>query len=104
MIPILEPKHYWECPNCDQTKTTHEAKPHTAFHICSGLRNITAPFVPVGTKCKVELKEREDYLGDEEVFMSEDGRPVMSVVTTRDDGQDCTVFARCARGSGIRGD
>lgn len=52
--------------------------------------------VPDGTTCKVEAVERDDYVGSEQVTVDGDGRPVMAVVTTRDDGQDCTVFAPCA--------
>ncbi len=54
--------------------------------------------VPAGTKCKVESHEREDYVGQERVFLSPEGRPVMNVTTTRDDGQDVAVFAPTAAG------
>jgi hypothetical protein len=96
MIPILRPEHHWVCPNCDQVHVTHEREPHTPFHPCRGLRGLTAPFVPEGTKCKVESKEREDYVGKELVQTDGEGRPVMSVVTTRDEGQDCAVMAPTA--------
>ena len=52
--------------------------------------------IPAGTRCKVETHEREDYLGTEMVRVDGDGRPIMSVTTTRDNGQDCVVFAPCA--------
>jgi hypothetical protein len=52
--------------------------------------------VPEGTKCKVEAKEREDYIGNDMVQLDGEGRPVMSLVTTREDGQDCTVYAPTA--------
>jgi hypothetical protein len=52
--------------------------------------------VPVGTRCKVEAVEREDYINGDLVQVDGDGRPVMSVITTRDDGQDCTVYAPTA--------
>jgi hypothetical protein len=52
-----------------------------------------------GTKAKVETHEREDYIGTDDVRLHE-GRPVMSVVTTRDDGQDVAVFAPTANGQG----
>jgi len=52
--------------------------------------------VPAGTRCKVEAREREDYIGNEQVQTDINGRPVMSVVTTRDDGQDVAVFAPTA--------
>jgi hypothetical protein len=57
--------------------------------------------LPAGTKAKVELREREDYVGREKVALDpERGRPVQSVVTTRDDGQDTAVFAPTATLSG----
>jgi hypothetical protein len=52
--------------------------------------------VPAGTSCKVEAVERGDYVGRETVQTDGEGRPVQSVVTTRDDGQDCTVYAPTA--------
>jgi hypothetical protein len=52
--------------------------------------------VPAGLRCSVETREREDYIGREDVQYDGNGRPVMSVVTTRDDGQDCLVLAPCA--------
>jgi hypothetical protein len=52
--------------------------------------------VPEGTKCKIEATEREDYVGHENVQVNEENKPIMSVVTTRDDGQDCAVLAPCA--------
>jgi len=50
---------------------------------------------------EVEAREREDYVGTEKVQTDEDGRPVMSVVTTRDNGQDTAVYAPVATG-GVR--
>jgi hypothetical protein len=52
--------------------------------------------VPDGLRCKVEAVEREDYVGKEMVQTDGDGRPVMAVVTTRDDGNDVAVLAPCA--------
>jgi hypothetical protein len=48
-----------------------------------------------GTSCKVEAREREDYIGRDMVQTDGEGRPVMSVVTTRDEGTDCAVLAPC---------
>lgn len=96
MIPILTPVTRWVCPNCVVTDVTHEPRPHTRFHTCRGLRGLTAPMVPAGTKCKIEVQEREDYVGTERVQTDANGRPVMSIVTTRDNGQDCAVFAPTA--------
>jgi hypothetical protein len=48
----------------------------------------------------VEAVEREDYVGKEVVTTDGEGRPVMAVETTRDDGNDVAVFAPCAQLSG----
>ena len=97
MIPILAQRHEWYCPNCRVEDVTTEPRPHTRFHTCPALRGLTAPMLPKGTAAKVELREREDYVGNEIVQLDpERGRPVMSVVTTRDDGQDAIVFAPTA--------
>jgi hypothetical protein len=93
---ILAPERRWSCPNCDLEEVTHEAKPHSRFHSCRGLKGLTAPMVPAGTRCKVEAVERGDWVGTEDVTYDGDGRPVMAVVTTRDHGQDTAVFAPCA--------
>jgi hypothetical protein len=90
----------WNCPNCSAEDVTNEPRPHTRFHVCPGLRGLTAPMVPAGISAKVEAREREDYVGSEDVQTDANGRPVMSIVTTRDDGQDVTVFAPTAHGKG----
>jgi hypothetical protein len=96
-IPLLAvPERRWECPNCDLTDVTREAQPHSRFHNCAGLAGLSAPMVPAGTRCKVTAHEREDYIGAEDVQYDGDGRPIMAIVTTRDEGQDCTVLAPCA--------
>lgn len=94
---LAPPVRHWSCPNCDLVHVTHEARPHTPFHPCRGLRGLVSPFVPAGTRAKVEAREREDYVGGESVRKDGEGRPIMSVVTTRDDGQDVAVFAPVAR-------
>lgn len=92
----LAAERRWECPNCDFTDVTHEAAPHTRFHNCPGLAGLSAPMVPAGTRCKVEAVERGDYVGGQLVQTDGNGRPVMSVVTTRDDGTDAAVYAPTA--------
>lgn len=52
--------------------------------------------VEAGVKAKVEAVERGDYIGSDDVQVDNEGRPVMSVVTVRDDGQDCVVYAPTA--------
>ena len=101
-VPILTPPvRDWYCPNCGLTDQTREARPHTRMHTCAKLRGLTYPMVPAGVAAKVEAREREDYVGTEKVQTDEDGRPVMSVVTTRDNGQDTAVYAPVATG-GVR--
>jgi hypothetical protein len=98
-VLLPTPEHHWSCPNCDVTHVTRETKPHTPFHPCRGLRGLQAPFVTDGLKAKVEAVERGDWVGREVVTTDGEGRPVMAVVTTRDEGTDCAVFAPMARGS-----
>jgi hypothetical protein len=95
-VLLSAPEHRWECPNCNFTDVTRQVEPHTRFHQCRGMAGLTAPMVPAGTKAKVEAVERGDYIGGDVVQLDGEGRPVMALVTTRDDGQDCTVFAPCA--------
>lgn len=52
--------------------------------------------IPVGTRCKVEAVDREDYVGQEDVQTDSNGRPVMAIRTTRDNGIDCAVLAPTA--------
>ena len=98
-VPLLSPQTHWVCPNCDLTDVTRTVGAHSRMHPCPGARGMTVPMVPDGVRCKVELREREDYVGREVVQVDENGRPVMSVVTTRDDGTDCAVYAPCATAS-----
>lgn len=93
---LLAGERHWECPNCTTTDVTVEARPHTRFHACRGLKGLTAPLVPAGTRCKVVAVERGDWVGAERVQTDGEGRPVMAVVTVRDEGQDCAVLAPCA--------
>jgi len=95
----VTPIHDWYCPACGKTDQTREPLPHSRVHTCPKTRGLTIPFLPAGTKAKVEVREREDYVGKEVVQTDpERGRPVMSVVTTRDDGQDAQVYAGLATG------
>lgn len=95
-VPLLVAEKHWTCPNCDHTDVTMRADIHSRFHNCRGLKGLSAPMVEDGTKAKVEARERQDYVGREHVQYDGDGRPVMSIVTTRDEGQDCVVLAPVA--------
>lgn len=85
----------WYCPKCQSSAYTQNST-KIPMHKCNSMHGLTAPLIPVGSKGKHDIVEREDYVGKEDVFLNE-GRPVMSVVTTRDDGQDCTIFAPTAK-------
>ena len=101
MTALVTPVNRWHCPNCGKQDVTHEPRPHSRFHVCPKLRYLTAPMVPLGTKAKVELREREDYTNGDVVMLDpEQRRPVMSVVTTRDNGQDVAVYAPTATAKG----
>lgn len=95
-VPVLNVERHWECASCDATHVTKRADVHTPMHPCRGLKGLTMPFLPAGTKAKNVAVEREDYVGAEHVQVDGDGRPIMSVITVRDDGQDCTVYAPAA--------
>lgn len=98
-MTVLTRETHWVCPNCDLTDVTEDPRPHSRFHACAGLRGFTAPMVEAGIRCKVEATERQDYVGTETVQVDGDGRPIMNVTTTRDDGTDCAVYAPTATAS-----
>jgi hypothetical protein len=93
---LLDVEHHWVCPNCTTMKITRGDKTRIPFHPCSGMRGLSAPMVVEGTKCKVEAHEREDYINGEIVQTDKLGRPIQNVITTRDEGQDCAVYAPTA--------
>ena len=96
MSAILTSERHWSCPNCTINAVTRRPAAPVPFHACRGLKGLNAPLIPDGTRCKVETVEREDYIGGELVRADGEGRPVMAVVTTRDDGTDCAIYAPCA--------
>ena len=98
MTVMLATIRRWYCPNCRAEDVTTESRPHTRMHTCPKMRGLTAPMIPVGTKAKITAHEREDYVGQEHVRLDEAGRPVMSITTEREDGQDVVVFAPTAVG------
>lgn len=98
MVAYLQRETHWTCPNCTFTDVTFDPRPHSRMHACKGMKGITAPMVPDGVRCKVEAVEREDYVGKDIAQYDGDGKAIMSVVTTRDDGQDTAVLAATATG------
>jgi hypothetical protein len=92
-LPSIAVQRDWYCPNCRVEARSNEARPHSKFHRCRAAFGLTAPLVEKGVRAKVEFVAREDYIGKDVVTMDGNGRPVMSVVTTRENGQDTAVFA-----------
>jgi hypothetical protein len=91
-VPILGQR--WYCPDCEEAAVTYDSK--LPYHRCSKQKGLMTPLLREGTKGKHERVVRQDYEGSELVQRDSAGIPVMSIVTTRDDGQDCTVFAPTA--------
>jgi hypothetical protein len=100
VIPILSTIRDWYCPNCGLTDRTNEPLPHSRFHTCPKLGMLSAPMLPKAVRAKVEMNERQDYQGSEILTMDANNRPVMSIVTTRDNGTDALVFAPLATARG----
>lgn len=99
MSPVIlrPPQRRWECPNCDNSHLSPPGEHRTPYHPCRGLRGLSAPYVSAGMKAKVHTVERGDWVGRELVQVDGEGRPVMAIVTTHDDGQDCAVLAPAAQ-------
>jgi hypothetical protein len=97
-VKLISPVVEWECPACGRTDQTRDPRPHTRMHVCPKTRYLTTPMVRAGTKARIVLKEREDYVGTEKVQLDpERGRPVMSLITERADGSnDVRVYAPTA--------
>jgi hypothetical protein len=49
-----------------------------------------------GQAAKVVAEERQDYIGKEQVQLTDSGRPIMNFRTVRDDGEDVAVLAPVA--------
>lgn len=85
----------WQCPSCGREKQVAGVY-GKVVHRCPKLGGLVTPYVRKGVAAKHEARLREDYVGDEHVQTDDAGRPVMSIVTTRDDGQDTRVFVPVA--------
>ncbi|MEU4578935.1 hypothetical protein [Nonomuraea sp. NPDC023979] len=94
-IPLLERR--WHCTRCPSSAVTRDGK--TPMHPCTGFAGLMVPLTREGVAADLRVVEREDYVGRELVQTDGNGRPVMAVVTVRDDGQDCTVYAPAATAS-----
>jgi hypothetical protein len=97
VVLLTLPPTHWVCPNCPAEEVT-AGNVANRFHVCRGLAGLNAPMIPAGSRCRVTANEREDYEGDQLVTRDGEGRPVMNVVTERDDGSnDVVVFAPTAQ-------
>lgn len=94
MTPVLARR--WTCAarHCTSEAVTYDGK--TPMHTCGQTRGLLVPLVPAGTNAAYTVIEREDYVGSEAVQTDRTGRPVMAVRTSRDEGQDTTVYAPTA--------
>lgn len=90
------------CPECPSTLKLPGVGKSPVLHRCSGHGGMLLPMVPAGIKAKVTVVEREDYIGSERPRMHE-GRPIMAVTITREDGEDRVIFAPTAMGGGGNG-
>jgi hypothetical protein len=62
------------------------------------MKGLSVPLVPEGADVKVFATERGDYIGQEDVRLDGEGRPVMNVSIERADGSnDLVVYAPTAR-------
>lgn len=100
MTALLDAESRWECQHCEHKQVLRGAVPGAVIHKCRGLAGVIAPLTPAGTRCRVRVFEREDYVAGETVQTNGYGRPIMSVVTEREDGQDCLILAPLATGGG----
>lgn len=93
---MIEVNVEWECPACGKTAEVPGAY-GKVVHRCPKMGGLTTPYVRKGAKAKLSLVMREDYIGDELVQTDDEGRPVMALITEREDGQDTRVFAPAAK-------
>ena len=102
MTPIISTYQDWHCPACKKTDRAPvqnyvHGERASRFHVCPKLRFLVAPMLPSTLKAKMEVREREDYINGDLVQLDpERGRPVMSMITTRDKGTDTRVYAPTA--------
>jgi hypothetical protein len=99
MTVLLASHRDWECPNCGRTDRTPASVPNR-YHPCPKLRGLMAPYLPAGVKAKVVAHDRDDYVNGDKVQTDAAGRPVMSITTERENGQDVMVFAPTANAFG----
>jgi hypothetical protein len=81
----------WVCADdCGSSAHTYDgALPH---HPCRKKAGLMVALIPAGTKAKVTVHGREDYLGRDIPQRDANGRVVMSTTVTRDEGEDCSIY------------
>jgi hypothetical protein len=87
---LRTPFEDWYCPNGCYATERIPALPEgaTRYHTCPRLHMLSAPLVRVGTDCKIEAVEREDYLNGEVQATGDDGKAYMAVKTVHRDGSN----------------
>lgn len=90
----------WDCSRCEGTAATDDMQAGTPTHVCSGAFGMTIPFAPMGVRSKVELTERADYVGGEDVQRDSEGRVWMSATVTTDNTEAVAVYAPTAYAGG----
>lgn len=95
-MPLIDPGYVdWHCPQCGKTARTRPVP--NRWHQCPRLKGINVQMLRKGVAGSIRIVERQDYVnGDRVQLLGEDKRPVMSVVTVRDSGQDVVVYAPTA--------
>jgi hypothetical protein len=90
-VPLLRRGYdEWHCPNkCGAGDRTPALPPDSSrYHVCPKLHGLNAPLIRVGTDCKVEAIERQDYINTETQIQGDDGKYYMAVETLRADGSN----------------
>lgn len=100
MVFDLSVERRWGCPNCAYTRVTFKSGSQAVIHTCRGLNGLIAPLVEDGVNARVTAVEREDYIAGATVQVDGENRPIMAIVTEREDGRDCRVLAPIATASG----
>lgn len=94
---LLEPPVTdWRCPACGHTDRTRQVAAHTRMHACPKAGGMTVPMVTAGTRAKLVMHEREDYVGGEDVQVADDGQVYMSARVVTDETEHLAVYAPTA--------
>jgi hypothetical protein len=92
---VIDAQRRWQCNTCGRLHVTQASTEgvQTPLHQCAALAGTWVPFVPAGSGAVIRVEERQDYIGKDTVFHDTNGRPIMSVYTMREDGEDCHILA-----------